>query len=234
MKASASAAAVLGLLGLSLGLGACASSGGDDKGGTAGGVGDGKFQIFPPKVFAGYGGGATFKAPIIAVNNAGAVTWTLGDDSLATLAPESDGTKVMITAKKAGTTTITASSGGKTTTAPIEIYSYTAEVLAAGMKRYMAGPDAMNPACLVCHAKGIGPDHTPTELDADEDEEIQQTIVTGKDPEGRPIGVDYPMIIKDYKHTWTVTEQEKVGLVAYMRSLPPSGFPEYDEATTTK
>jgi hypothetical protein len=39
---------------------------------------------------------------------------------------------------------------------------------------------------------------------------------------------------KGYTHMWKVTDEEKIGLMAYLRSLEPIGFPEYDEPTTKK
>ena len=159
------------------------------------------------------------------------VTWKVGDDTLAKLTPSSDGGELMIEAKKAGDTTITATSGGKTVTAPLKIYAYTAAQYTAGQTRYMKGPDDKNPACVNCHGPGKGPDHTPTELDADSDDAVINTFLTGKDPEGRPVGEDMPDLLVGYTHMWKVTESEKSALAAYMRALTPNGFPEYDAPT---
>jgi len=142
----------------------------------------------------------------------------------------------MLVAMKAGDTTVTATSGGKTSMATLHVSSYTAQQYSDGEKRYMTGADADNPACKECHAPGKGPDHTPTELDADPDSQIQNTFLTGTDPEDRPIkdNSEFANLLKGKSHMWKVTESEKVGLVAYLRALDPKSYPEYDEPTTTK
>jgi mono/diheme cytochrome c family protein len=100
----------------------------------------------------------------------------------------------------------------------------------------MKGPDEMNPACIDCHGKGKGPDHTPTEVDADPDPQIQNTFLTGMDPEGREVDYEheYANLLKGRKHKWSVTMDEAVGVVAYLRSLEPTGYPEWDAPTTEK
>ena len=217
-----------------LGIAACASST-DDKGGES--AAPAGFKIFPPHIYTGTDGVHEYKAPIITVNPPGAVTWTISDPTLATLAPEgAKGENLMLTAKKAGMATVTAASAGQTLTADIVIISYTPQQYALGEKRYTMSNDPNNPACKECHAPGKGPDHTSTELDADPDDEIQHTFVTGVDPENRPIAEnsEYATLLKGKKHMWIVTDEEKIGLIAYLRALPPMGFPEYDAPTDVK
>jgi hypothetical protein len=199
--------------------------------------------IFPSKIYIGFDGTNVYKAPIIAVSNKKAVTWTIDDPTVASLdtaskdpAAEADGINLMLTALKAGNTKLHATDGTQQAEATITVLTYTKAQYDAGKARYAKGPNDKNPACMECHAPGKGPDHTPTELDADTDEEIQDTFVSGKDPEGRP--VDYEMnfttLLKGYKHMWEVTPDEKVGLVAYLRALKPLAFPEFDAPTTEK
>lgn len=214
---------------------ACASDTGSDSSGQGEGsvVAGGKFEIFPPEIFTGTDGVHTFKAPVSTVNGS-SVSWTIADPSVARLEP--DGENAMIVAVKPGDTMVVATSGGETSTAALHIVSYTAQQYSDGEKRYMMGPDADNPPCKECHAPGKGPDHTATELDADPDSQIQNTFLTGVDPEDRPIkdNSEFANLLKGKTHMWKVTESEKVGLVAYLRGLPPMGYPEYDEPTTEK
>jgi hypothetical protein len=202
-----------------------------------------EFTIFPEKIWAGFDGTNVYRAPIIAVSNKGAVTWTIEDPTIASLdtnsvdpKAEPGGVNLMITALKPGTTVIHATDGAVTKDATLEVIAYPIAQWEAGKNRYAMGPDEMNPPCKECHAPGKGPDHTPTELDADNDEEIRNTFVTGKDPEGRPVDyeMEYTMLLKGYNHMWKVTEDEKIGLVAYLRSLTPLHFPEFDAPTTEK
>jgi hypothetical protein len=195
-----------------------------------------ELEIFPPKIFTGYDGVDSYQAPVITVNHSGNVTWTIADASLATLQPEGDGHEMMITAKKAGETTVTATNGSSTSTATLKIYSYTRDENSDGKRRYTTNIDADSPACSTCHAPGIGPDHTPTEIDADPDEEIANTFLTGIDPEGRSIreNSEFGVLLGQKNHVWKVPESQTTGLISYMRSLAPKGYPEYDEPTTKK
>lgn len=215
---------------------ACGGDSGSGESGEKGSgvVAGGRFEIFPPEIFTGTDGMHTFKAPIITVNSSGAVTWTIADPSVAQLM--ADGENAMLVASKSGDTMVTATSGGKSSTAALHVVSYTAAQYADGEKRYMMGPDADNPACKECHAPGKGPDHTSTELDADPDSQIQNTFLTGVDPEDRPIkdNSEFADLLKGKTHMWKVTESERVGLIAYLRGLPPMGYPEFDEPTTDK
>ena len=205
------------------------ASGSSDEAATA------EFLVFPEKIYVGADdAGHTYTAPVITQNAPGAVTWKLDDESVASLTP--DGSNARLVGKKAGATMLHITAGNATLDASVTVYGYTGAQYAAGEKRYTTGFDDMNPACKDCHAPGKGPDHTSTELDADTDEEIQHTFVTGKDPEGRPVNYEheYDTLLKNYSHEWHVTEQEKIGLVAYLRALPDMGYPAYDEPTTEK
>jgi mono/diheme cytochrome c family protein len=143
----------------------------------------------------------------------------------------SDSTKVTLKALKAGSTMVHAAAGGQTVSAPLTIAMYTAEENATGKARYTTAPDKDNPPCQECHGAGKGPDHTPSEVDADPDEDITNTFLTGKDPEGRPVGEEFKAMLKGKTHMWKVTKAEETGLVAYLRSLTPTGYPEYDADT---
>jgi hypothetical protein len=227
-------ASVLPVAGLILAVG-CGDSGGK--------VAPAKFSIFPREIYTGFDGTHTYKAPVIAVSKegvpitSGGVTWTIADPSLADLKVEPQG--VIITAKKAGDTKLTATQAGQEPFAvPLKIYAYTPTAWAEGEHRYKNKVDDNNPACNNCHGKGagLGPDHTPTQLDADPDENIQNTFTTGVDPEGRPIATEsqWAHLLEGKKHMWSVTASEKVNMLAYLRALEPTGYPEYDAATDGK
>ncbi|HKP62068.1 MAG TPA: hypothetical protein VJV78_35295 [Polyangiales bacterium] len=224
------------LLGIAL-LTAFAGCGGTGESEGSEKVGSGKLEIFPPEIFSGTDGTHTFKAPVIAVNYDEPVKWTIADPSIAQLAPaDADNEHCMITVLKTGETSVTATSGAATFTAKLHVVPYTAQEYSDGEKRYMMGADMQNPPCKECHAPGKGPDHTSTELDADPDSQVQNTFLTGVDPEDRPIKdhSEFSELLKGKTHKWMVTESEKVGLVAYLRGLPPMGYPPYDAPTTDK
>ena len=233
-------------------------TGGSNTGGTTGGnatTGSGSgsagnnggsspdFKVFPIAIYAGFDDNAhTYQAPVIAVTldgvplEDGSVTWSLSDPSFGDLDAEDDG--LMITTKKAGDTMLTATRGGASVSVPLHVYQYSAEAYAEGEHRYNNEVDDDNPACSTCHGKGpdLGPDHTQTELDADPDDEVSITFVTGVDPEGRPIAEEseWADLLEGKPHKWAVTESEKTSLLAYMRALEPTGYPEYDAPTEEK
>jgi hypothetical protein len=218
---------------------ACSTATSDeDTGATSaeqgGSLADGTFVIFPGEVFTGTDGSHAFKAPVVTLNASGRVTWMIADPDVAQLAPEAE--NVMITAKKPGDTVITAKNGNKTSTAQVHVVSYTTRQYEDGMNRYLSGVDADNPACKDCHARSKAPDHTSTELDAYSDSQVEDTFIRGVDPERRPIkdNAAFADVLNGSTHTWMVADSEQVGLVAYLRSLPPMGFPEFDVPTSDK
>src|SRR5689334_14940214 len=122
--------------------GSPATSGGGGTPGGGGGPGgsavEAGFNVFPKTIFTGFDGMHTYKAPVIAVSEGeviadGAVTWTLSDPSIGELTTERDG--VMITAKKSGSATLTATHKGQTATASLTVYAYTAAAYAEGEQR---------------------------------------------------------------------------------------------------
>ena len=226
-----------------LGCGGDSGADGNANDGTAGATGaTGSLIVYPPKIYSGFDGTNSYQAPIIAHAASGKVSWTIDDESVATLTPSgANNENLMLKMKKAGNATITASAGGKTSKATLSVTSYTSAQREAGAQRYTTAPDDMNPACMACHGADRGsnrPNHSPTELDADTDSEVQNTFLSGTDPEGRKI-VEISefadlLTTKGYTHMWKVTDEQKTGLLAYLRSLEPLGFPEYDAPTTMK
>jgi Bacterial Ig-like domain (group 2) len=236
------------LLSAALCVAACGSSSDSAGSGSAGSSGSSTgapkaLEVFPAKIYSGFDGANKYLSPIIAVGNKGNVTWTIDDPSIASIDTNSadpkaagGGINVVLTSLKAGTTTIHATDGTQKADATLTVTSYPVAQYEAGKARYTKGPNDNNPACTECHAPGKGPDHTPTELDADTDDEVRNTFVTGTDPEGRPVDYkgEFKTLLKNYDHKWEVTADEKIGLVAYLRALKPLSFPEYDAPTTQK
>lgn len=138
-----------------------------------------------------------------------------------TITPADGGAHVTFTAKKAGTTDITVTSGSDSATVTLIISAYTAAQWAAGEQRYKNTSATSGAACISCHTgKGdSAPDHTPTEIDAFTDAEIINTFLTGINPEGQPVPAPAP-------HKFPVSLDEKSGLVSYLRALVPSGYPD--------
>ena len=134
-----------------------------------------------------------------------------------------NGKYFMVTALKAGTYMLTATSKGRSTTASITIADYAAGRWSDGDKRYSNGDTSMTAtrACKNCHVNGLAIDHSPAALATATDQEIGIIITTGVKP--GPSVIKIPMQ-PGTQHKWTVTDVEKDGLVTYLRAIDPRGF----------
>jgi hypothetical protein len=187
------------------------------------GASQNEFQIFPRHIYTGFDGVHRFVAPVVSVDEPGALTWSIADRKLARLTPSAEKNRhVMIEPERAGETKLSAEAARKRATATLSIASYTEEQYEAGKRRYAE--------CMECHARGKAPIHTPTELDGYSDQQIEDTFVLGVDPEGRRISdnAEFAAVLGASTHAWAVSDAEKVGLVVYLRALPEMGFPELD------
>jgi hypothetical protein len=191
------------------------------------GLGELRFQ--PSVSYSGYDGAHTFQVPVAVYDGASDLSVTADDPSSVAIAPAAlknpvnqdgvtdNGKYFLVTVKKAGTLTLTATSGGETATTTIHVAAYDAARWQAGETRYTNG-SASDPPCTDCHVNGQAIDHSPAALATADDEKVATTITTGISPFGFPIqGVEGG-------HKWTVTEDEKDGLVTYLRALTPRGF----------
>jgi hypothetical protein len=216
---------------------ACGSgSGPDPGGGPSAGTPDagsdpvpppdpGEDYVFPDVAHTGFDGTHAFKVPLS--TNLTDVTWTVGDESIADVtgvpAPaelaEYGETWAVVTTRKAGTTMVTATAGGKTVSAMLVVEAYDAASVTAGEGRYNS-PD--NPgatqrnACVSCHGLPNGVDHSPVQMAYFADDEILSAITTGMYPDG--------YVLTGVNHAWNLTDGERKGIVPYLRSLPLKGF----------
>ncbi len=189
----------------------------------------------PDKVFSGTDGTHAFKVPLAVYDSDADLTVTASDPTglaLATttlknpVSPDGitdNGKYFMITARKAGTYTLTATSKGRSTTATVTVTDYAANRWSDGDARYNNGITTMTPdrACRSCHVDGLAIDHSPAALGTASDQDIATIITSGVKPG--------PNIIKipnepGTPHKWTVTATERDGLVTYLRALDPRGF----------
>jgi mono/diheme cytochrome c family protein len=123
-----------------------------------------------------------------------------------------------VTVKKAGTIKLTAKSNGKSAESTITVAQYSTSRWTAGETRYKNGSGG-DPPCTDCHVNGKAIDHSPAALATATDEKIAVVITTGISTSGFPIKID-----NQPGHKWNVTDEERDGLVTYLRSLEPRGF----------
>ncbi len=193
----------------------------------------GELLFRPDKVYTGTDGTHTFRVPVAVYDAADDLTVTASDATGITLTKTTlenpvnpdgladNGKYFLITAKKAGKYTLTASSKGRTTTATVTIASYDASRYAAGETRYTATGTGADRPCTTCHGVVGGIDHSPAALGTATDQEVGIIITTGVKPG--------PSIIKissepGTQHKWNVTDPQKEGLITYLRGLDPKGF----------
>lgn len=182
----------------------------------------------PSAVFTGHDGAHTFVAPLAVYDAEGDLTVTADDPAVtveakALVNPVVDGVTdngkyFFVSASKAGTFTLTASSQGRTATAALTVTAYDAARWTAGEARYMATGAGADQPCSNCHVDGQAVDHSPATMSSASDQDIGVIITTGIKPPAVPIrGVEGG-------HKWNVTDEQKDGLVTYLRALAPRGF----------
>lgn len=178
----------------------------------------------PTTIYSGFDGEHTYKAPFAVYDADDDLSVTIDDSAVtiekATLStPDSldTGRYYMLTMKKAGEFALTAKSKGGTATTKVVVSDYPTARWTAGQTRYTNGGSG-NPPCTQCHST-TGIDHSPAALAGIDDRAVGLVITSGIAPNGFPIKVDDPS-----NHQWTVSDDEKNGLVTYLRSIEPRGF----------
>ncbi len=191
------------------------------------GLGVLRFQ--PTTSYSGYDGTHSFQVPVAVYDAASDLQVSADDASAVTVTPATlknpvspdgvtdNGKYFLVTVKKAGTITLTASSSGRSATTTITVVSYAPDRWQTGQTRYVNGGSG-DPPCTDCHVNGQAIDHSPAALATTNDEGVAAVITTGISPAGFPIqGVTGG-------HRWNVTDAERDGLVTYLRALTPRGF----------
>jgi hypothetical protein len=186
--------------------------------------------LFPDIIHSGYDGEHVFRVPV-GTNLEGDVTWEVVDAPLATVEPttapdnlqSAATTWVMVTTSGAGTTRIIARKGDASAEAMLIIASYAAADVSLGDMRYNApaNPGPGREACASCHVLPGGSatdvDHSPVSMTLYTDDEILSAVTTSAFPDG--------LVIDGGNHVQDLTIDERRGVVPFMRSLPPRGFP---------
>lgn len=219
---------------LAAALGAACSIGSDDVDGDT----NYAHGLFPSVAHSGHNAGGSFR--VLFATSAPNPQWSVGDSSIATIAPAGapkgtekgvrDLSYALATMTKAGETTVTVRSGATTLTSKLVVKAYSDADVGAGKARYeTGGPEPNRVACASCHAKPDGVDHSPLKMAGFDDAVILGVIQDATYPPsttGRAVASDYapkgPLEFKEHK--WNLTDQEKVGVLAHLRSLPLGGL----------
>jgi hypothetical protein len=240
MFVSRRVAAVL-VAALGAGLIGCGSSEGGDEG-PVGPEPSGtpeKLEIFFPKLNSAYiqGSDRKFKVPAV-VNGVRADKWECSDPNAVDIDVDGVPNGVMLTMRKSGNFTITATAGKRKGTVPLAVTAATEEDWMRGEARYNNQIQLMfqggningimvmnNVSCKNCHGSGanfLAVEHTPQQTGGYTDDEIKNIFENGMKPPGAKFG-SLPGIMNYYPlfHKWAASEEEYQGLVIYLRSLEP-------------
>jgi hypothetical protein len=212
----------------------CGGGGGDGGGSTGGGA----LTIVYPKAYSAFDGVHTFKVPVMVTGVTG-VKWSASDPALVEIEALADdaastGSEAMLVMKGAGTVTITAQAGTLEGKSTLTITQSAAAAWDTGKARYQDGisirpmpgtgmPGQVNTmaACTNCHGTTLTDvEHTPAQIGGYTDAEVITIFTEGKKPAGVPNRV-IPFEQWSPIHKWTMTEEEKQGIVTYLRSLEP-------------
>lgn len=175
--------------------------------------------------YSGFDGVHDFKVPVALRGGGADLQLTADDPSAATVArvtpvTPKEGAKTdyfMVTTKKAGLLSLTATSGTQKATVRISVAAYEPARWEAGEARYKNGAGS-NAACTTCHVAGKALDHSPTALAAVTDGDVAKIMTLGEKPG--------PKKITEVDHRWTMDDDERRGLIVYLRGLDPRGFTE--------
>ncbi len=186
-------------------------------------------QIYFPSGYSAFDGKHDFKLPAMVTGVSG-IKWSVSDPSLVDLEPSADGSQVMMTTKGVGVVTLTAKAGSLKGTAQINVRKADAAEYDNGKARYTNGVTILpggfhhpDPSlqCTNCHAAGgMDVEHTPMQTGGYSDDDIVNIMTTGTKPAGVPQRI-MPFARWHQLHKWSMTEDEKHGLVTYLRSLEP-------------
>lgn len=203
-------------------------------------AGLGRLRFMPAVAYTGFDGEHTFAVPIAVYDgDKEDLRVTTADDGSATIAPvelekpvsddgvRDNGVYYFITIRRASPTiTLSATSRGRTAEAKIHVTAYDAARWVTGDTRYRTGnTSANNPPCLQCHSGGASIDHSPATMASAPDQQIGLIITSGIKPGPSYISTSCSSCDKaGQSHRWTVTDEERDGLITYLRSLSPRGF----------
>jgi len=212
-------------------------------------VGDDLTLLFTPMYSAYDGGKHKFTLPAIVQGGLSGIKWTARPADGVDFEPDSDTGGVRITTRKAGDILIIARAGKLSGSSMLHVTDSTPELWEIGENRYNneipfpdfmlpdAGPDGGMPmidpmglmipdnlSCHNCHsatATALDVEHTPQQTGGYSDDDLIKIFTMGMKPPGAKFHTPFPETLYMRFHTWEATDDEKLGLVTYLRSLTP-------------
>lgn len=173
--------------------------------------------VFPTTVYTGVEDTGAKDSVPVSMDGGTRIFWTASSPAIATVI--GGDTSAVIFGVAPGTATVTATAGDKTAAVSVVVTSYLASDRMAGLNFYGEH------ACAGCHQPSGTPDITPSGIGKHSDSQIQAAVAQGQNPEGGEISIGAAA------HTFPLTHGTPAynGLVAYLRSLPPTQAPHSDK-----
>ena len=199
--------------------------------------------VFAP-MYSAFDGEHVFKLPVAPLGGVSVASWEVLDDrgvarkDVVDLVPDASFGGAMITTHKSGDYTVRACAANQLGSAPLHITQADPSVWATGQQRYgeyidlaeMPHPSgatwepARDVSCKNCHGEGpmyLAVEYTPQQTGGYSNTELGNIITMGAKPTGEVVDSGVPLSIFQWFHTWTATDEERQGLVIYLRSLKP-------------
>lgn len=213
--------------------------------------GSGTLQLTFSPMYSAFVAGHEAQLPVLlkdtSLRGKGA-KFTSSDPTIAVVSDTAEGG--LITVKKDGVVTIKASFEGETGSAKLTIKPYTEAQWTTGRDRYSktelaiippAGSSSVsllaigqggmrnaNGACNTCHtaqARTLKIENTPQQIAGYSDDELITIFTKGMKPANVTQQSMIPAFAWGMFHIWTVTEEEKQGLIAFLRTQTPKANP---------
>ncbi|MEY4508969.1 MAG: hypothetical protein RLZZ450_1091 [Pseudomonadota bacterium] len=205
---------------------------------------NGQLGILSSPLYSAFVEGHEAQVPVVlkdAARRGKGAKFTSSDPSIAVVSDSADGATVTI--KKEGSVTITGKLDGDSGSTKLTIKKYTEEQWKQGQARYSKSDLAIVPApgttsitllalanggslnktgaCNTCHtsqAKTLKIENTPLQIAGYSDDDLVTIFTMGKKPDGAAVKTMIPPFAWGMFHSWTVTDDEKPGLIAYLRT----------------
>jgi hypothetical protein len=208
--------------------------------------------VFSP-MYSAFDGEHVFKLPVAPLDGVSVDRWEVLDDrgvarkDAIDFVPDASFGGAMITTRKSGDYTVRACAGNQIGSAPLHITQADPSVWATGQQRYaeeivlpmpmmpvpagVTWEPARNLSCKNCHGEGpmyLDVEHTPQQTGGYSDAELGNIITMGTKPADEIVDSGIPLAIFQWFHTWMATDEERQGLVIYLRSLEPKSHGALD------
>jgi hypothetical protein len=192
-------------------------------------------------MYSAFDGEHVFKLPVAPLGGVAVDSWQVVDDrgvarkDVVDFVPDASFRGAMITTRKSGDYTVKACAGDQIGSASLHITPVDPSVWATGQQRYgeetvlPVGPgdnieQPRNLSCKNCHGEGpnyVAVEYTPQQAGGYSDAELGNSITMGMKPAGEAVDSGVPLALYEWFHTFMATDEERQGLVIYLRSFEP-------------